>query len=324
MLNKLTSVDRVLSKLERDYDLAPYEDDVIEWIGEALEAIGTPAQLQEDVAYIEVINHQVSIPNGTHSIIQIAENRCWDDSSKGICPSDVLPIIPSTEQKPYQPVLIDCNGQPITDYEVAYYRPYFDAVYSYGAWITSNQYQTCWQPVRLAEHSFFNDLVYRTDDEMTNANTLYRKANSENEYRIINGQTIRFGFQTGQVAISLLRQSVDSETGYPLIVDRREVLEAITNYINYKIQSKQFFLGREGAGQRMEKAESNWHWYCQQAANALRELTVDDYQNLFDQFNNLIRPTNRYFSFFGKLAQVEDRSFLDQRVKFRGYYTQYK
>ncbi len=57
-----TSIDRIFNKLERDFGSEFNEGDVIEWTGEALEAIGAVKQYEEAVAYIKVVNHQISLP----------------------------------------------------------------------------------------------------------------------------------------------------------------------------------------------------------------------------------------------------------------------
>jgi len=53
---KMTSIDRVFSKLARDTGEAFDEAEVIEWTGEALDAIGSVRMLEEALAFIEVTN----------------------------------------------------------------------------------------------------------------------------------------------------------------------------------------------------------------------------------------------------------------------------
>src|SRR5690606_21828870 len=132
------------------------ESDVIEWIGEALEGIGCVQQYEEAVAFIEVKDHQCTLPSNFHAIIQIARDNCWESSNKssGICPSVIVEETTDTTPKAHIPVPLDCDGKPIVEYELAYYRPYFDLQYSYGAWIGSATYRNRFTPVRLATGAF--------------------------------------------------------------------------------------------------------------------------------------------------------------------------
>ena len=59
------SADRIIAKLYRDLGLEELnETDIIEQIGEALEAIGAITLYEEAVAFIEIENHQADLPNG--------------------------------------------------------------------------------------------------------------------------------------------------------------------------------------------------------------------------------------------------------------------
>ena len=86
-----TTLDRVLSKIYRDLGVEEIsETDVVEWSGEALEFIGAITLYEEAVAFIEIENHQADLPNGLHSIIQVARNNKWVKSTKDICPANVV------------------------------------------------------------------------------------------------------------------------------------------------------------------------------------------------------------------------------------------
>ena len=54
-----TTLDRIIAKLYRDLGLEEIsETDIVEWSGEALEAIGAITLYEEAVAFIEIENHQ--------------------------------------------------------------------------------------------------------------------------------------------------------------------------------------------------------------------------------------------------------------------------
>lgn len=332
-MKKYTSVDRVFAKIARDLgDESIVENDVIEWAGEALEAIGTVAIQEEALAFIEVENHQVKIPAGAHSIIQIARNHCWSKQPKArdiLCPKIIkdnccttlpAPLTTPADHKPTIPVALDCNGTPVNAYDLAYYRPYFDLRAEYYIWSNCNYYHQCYSPVRLSTSTFF-DSVLSTENSSAQ---LHEEDNEK--YKIVLGEFIRFGFKEGSVAIAYNRTVVDEETGYPMIPDTYSHVEAITRYIKMKILERQCFNGREGSCGKAEKASMDWQWYCGQAgALDMMPKGVDEYQNLLDQRSYILPRNNRYFSFFGKLATPEDRKWNDpdrrniNRMYFRGY-----
>lgn len=322
-----TTLDRVLSKIYRDLGIEEIsETDVVEWSGEALEAIGAVTLYEEAVAFIEIENYQGTLPNGLHSIIQVARNNRWVKENKEdcLCPANIkldctteeIQTVPSkcgcgptvvgevhtslTGDKYFHNgnewVFMDCNGKLIGDYEIAYYRPYFDLKYEYEGWRNSNIYRQAYTPVRLANNTFFNTLV--CPEETTG---LYNTCTDE--YTIV-GDKLRVSFQEGSVAVAYYRQAVDPETGYPMIPDDYSVITAITMYITMKYMGRMWYLGREGFGDKYQKAEQDWHWYCKQAGNrALLPYGIDEHENLKDMRHQLIPQQNRYYGFFGKMSR---------------------
>ncbi len=315
---KYVSIDRILDKLRRDLAMDDVnETDVIEWSGEALEAIGAVTQYEQAVSFIEVSNYSASLPNGLTNIIQLARNYCWTGSDS-LCPLQVQESIDEVtpEELPIG-IAIDCNGSPLQDYELAYYRPYFDLQAEYGYWSTSNLYGSCFNPIRLTQHSFFDTLVCDLQDDVY-------QGESRDEYTVVGrGTALRFSFEAGQVALAYYRITLD-EDGYPMIPDHYSYVTAITKYITYKLMEKRFYRNERGSESRVQKAENDWHWYCKQARNdALMLKGVDDHQDFMDQTNYILPPRRRYHGFFGNLNKQEDRSYNDPDYRnnrtFRGY-----
>lgn len=315
------STDTIMSKLYRDLGLEEIsERDVVEMIGEALEFISVASVYEEAIAFVEVVDHQIDIPNGLHSIIQIARNNSWSASNKISCtPANVLldtvtEEIPNiTEPCSNCPVPLDCNGEPITGYDVAYYRPYFDLQYEYSGWTVSNYYKQTYTPVRLSNHVFFNTLVCEED-------TIYA-SDLDDEYTIVEDK-IRFSFKEGSVAIAYYRQKIDENTGYPMIPDDISAITAITYYITWKYMQRLWYSGREGYSDKMQQAEKQWVWYVKQFQNSRKmPYGVDEFQNLLEGSQHLIPKTNRYYGFFGKIGKREQTTFKDpnrRSLTFRG------
>lgn len=318
-----TSVNRIIGKLNRDLGLEDInESDIIEWIGEALEAIKANNSYEEQVAFIEVKDHKAELPKGLHAIIQIARNNCIDkynllSCKDSLCPKEVVNVIAESsdcgcnKEEPVsncqkcsikEGVCLDCEGRPINDHQIAYYRPYFDLQYEYYNWTNNNYYRQCFSPVRLTNHSFFGSLVCKENNDQ-----LYHAC--KDEYNI-SGGALHLSFKEGQIAVSFLKQKLDEE-GYPMIPDNISFVTAITKYILYRISEKRFYNNEQGSESRLVKSEKDWHWYCKQAINESKSLTIDDYQDLIEQRNYLIPRLNKYYGFFGNLNTPESKKFND-------------
>lgn len=309
MLNKYTSINRIFSKLQRDLGIDEiHEGDLIEWAGEALEFIGAIPIYEEHLCFQVVANHQCVMPAWTHNIIQIARDNQYTGVTTA--PADYCPAAlatETTESETGAPVPIDCNGMPITDYDLAYYRPYYDLQYEYYGWSNHRYYKGNYSPVRLSNHTFFDSLVCSETSEREGE--LYDSIHDE--YKIIAGDTLRFSFQDGYVAIAYNRQKVDDD-GYPMIPDNASFTTAVTKYITMKLMEKEFYSNKQGSQAKMQKAESDWHWYCKQAGNkALMPHGIDEHQNILEQRDYLLPPTRRYYGFFGKLGVGEVRKYND-------------
>jgi hypothetical protein len=301
-----TTVDRIFSKLDRELKRDNVSEiDVVEMIGEALEFIGVSLIYEPAVAFIQVIGHQCEMPKHLQTIIQIARNNAYSPvvASEVVTTASVI-----STGEPDVPVALDYNGTPINEYELAYYRPYFDLIGEYEVSSVTSSCGKQFTPVRLATSTFFNTLVCKETD----FDGIYD--NVRDEYGIIGGTHLRFSFEIGQIAVSYLKRKIDCESGYPLIPDHISFTTAITAYIKMKLAETDFYNHREGAGQILARAEDQWQWYCGQAKNiGIMPKTLDEWENLLRQRNYLVPRTDRYNNFFGNLAHTEKRSILNGR-----------
>lgn len=292
-----TTLDRVISKLYRDLGLTEIsETDVVEWTGEALEAIGAVGLYEPAVVFLEVKDHKVDLPKALHAIIQIAKHNTYTpENAKLIVPLDnttldtpppvtACGLVVDTEG---YPVPLDCNGVPVVEYDIAYYRPFFNLQNEYIDWNKS-----AYTPVRLADHSFFNTIVCTEQEDIY--------ISTSEEYTIIE-DTIRTSFLEGLIAVAYYKQKIDDSTGYPLIPDDYSIITAITKYITMKYMSRLWYLGREGYGDKVKKAEEDWQWYCRQAGNKIMApYGIDEYQNILEATSHLLPNKRKYYGFFGR------------------------
>lgn len=304
MTSKLISIDNIFSKINRD--LGDFDEgDAIEWIGEALEHIGVVTGYEEAIAFIEIKDHQGVLPTWLHQIIQVARNngtsRCTPIT---VCENAARVCGLKSGQNPCtcpsdDAVWLDCSGKPIVAYELAYYRPYFDLNAEYLSWSNTTFYKNNFSPVRLSNNTFFGTLV--TPDE----GVIYSP--QTDEYTIVQGKIIRTSFRNGQVCISYYRQPRDKMTGYPMIPDEISYRTAIVKYVTMKTFEREFYNGRDGAKGKLDKAESDWQWYCGQASSkAKMPEGIDEYQNLLDQRLRLLPNHKRYYGFFGNLSKPDE------------------
>ena len=294
---KYITIDRIFAKLSRDLKGTEInETEVIEWIGESLEFLEVPQILVEDVKFLEVKDYHTDVPDNLHMITQIAKNN-------QLTPISLPPEEEEIEEKKEN---IDACNMTCDEYIKDSCNPEFlDLDWTYEVWTNSEYYQNNYTPVRLSTSTFFNTLVCKEKDV-----SLYN--NCDDEYTVV-GETekkLRFNFIEGDIAISYLKNSVDKETGYPLIPDNISYVTAITYYIKWKIAEMHDWEGREGWGVKAEKAESKWLKYVKQAKNHMKmPKTLDQYQNLLEQTHYLIPNHNKYYGFFGNLGKNQIRNF---------------
>lgn len=321
MLFQYTTVDRIFYEVNKIKPDGFNEIDVIDWIGESLDFIGVTRLYEEAVCYAEVENHQTLVPTYTQNIIQILKDTRYVQLSKiDIC--DALPArveneesegteegtdeidccnpsIPSCYYLPQgdnYPVIVNQLGEPLTEYELAFYRPYTDK--KFDNIVTLDRFQ----PIRLASNHFYNSIVCE------NKATPYESCTDE--YTIIDGKILRFSFESGGVLISFLKHKIDEKTGYPLIPDNTLIIRAIIAYIRYKFAEDDYYNYRQGSENRFGKAESDWQWYCGQASNAMKmPSSIDEWQNLLEGRNYLI-PRQHYYGYFGHFNKNEKRTFF--------------
>lgn len=300
---KYVSLDTVFSSLARDLkEYSVSDGEVIEWCGRALEATQTESVYEHAIAFCEVKDHQCLVPKHLHVILQIARNNKWFNT--GLTPSDVIADIRTVDSVDI-PVALDAEGTPIHEYELAYYRPYFDILSDY---VINGSNQPNWEhftPVRLANSTFFDTVVAKEID----FENIY--ISCRDEYTIVSEDTLRFSFKEGQVAVSYIRQKMDCDTGFPMIPDSYANKQAIECFVRYKLKEIDFYQNRQGSESRLQKAESDWQWYCKQAVNDnVMPQTIDEWENLMSQRSYIMPETNRYNGFFGKLAYDENRNLM--------------
>tara|TARA_R110000803_G_scaffold45536_1_gene95919 strand:+ start:1212 stop:2126 length:915 start_codon:yes stop_codon:yes gene_type:complete len=289
------TMDRIFSKIHRDLrGTDTNETDIIEWTGEALEFLKVPQVLEQDVVVLNVKDYHVCMPDNLHLVTQIARNN---NPEKSCACSTTDTSVEEEDTVITSPTPCGCD----------YTCPdrILNPDWTYEVWTSSPEYIKNYTPVRLSTGTFFNSLVCQEKDT-----SLYLTCSDE--YTIV-GTTekkLRFNFIEGQVAISFLKNTVDPETGYPLIPDNISYITAILYYVKWKVAELNEWAGREGWSGKAEKAEARWSKYVRQAKNFMKmPKTLDEHQNLLEQSHYLIPNHKRYYSYFGNLGKSQSRNF---------------
>lgn len=309
-----TSIDRVLSKFYRDVkNTSISENDLIEWAGEALDFMKVNEMQETAIAFIEVSNHRAALPKGLKMILQVARDTIWTkENCHSTCKTnDVIAACTNSaypsDVEIFTPVPLDCNGSPLTDYDVAYYRPYFDLKYEHQFFYeTGSIGGDRYSPVRLSNNLLFNTLVCR--------DKRYTDHSCTDEYNVTGtvDRSLVTSFQNGYVAVVYIRTPLDEETGFPLIPDNISTISAITYYIKWKIAEYDMEQHVEGAKPLVQYNEERWLKYVRQSNNYHKmPKTIDQYQNLLEESYHMIPRHKRYYNFFGNLGKSENKKFND-------------
>lgn len=291
----MVSIDTLLSKVKRD-GLTVDEATAVEWIAEALDFIGVVTQYEQAVAFIEVKDYQAPIPQGLTHVTQLARNNCFVKEES--CPAQIVEELSEDTVQNFVP--IDCNGTPVAEYEMAFYRPFANLIYEYEGWSNSGYYTRCFSPIRLSHHTFFNTIVCQEDFVQPSVDSY-----------TINHPYFILSFQEGQIAVSYRRVKVD-ERGFPMIPNYVSYQEACVRYIRYKQAQMKYDEKMDNATLNyLTRADQEWQWMCKQAGNqALMVKGVDGYQDLLDQKSNLMPRLHRYSDFFENLNRPESRRHI--------------
>lgn len=287
-----TTVDRIISMFQRNLgDEDTSEENIVEWIGEALEELYRRGSLEECVLFAQVENFAVKMPAGFKYISGILKNHRFNEVSNMECMAQPQNMDShcncSSEEKP------SCScGSYITSYDGIFWEmerenhlrmnpqhtlygipiPYFQARWSFGSWYSSHMATEYFQrQVVLADSRFFKTNVMK--------NPGFKLPVAQGDMYTMEGRTVKFNFEKGQVAIAYTRIPTDLETGYPLIPDNNSYIQAIYYYVKWKVSEYYSWSGRQGFGGEADKAMALWLKYVAQARVKTIKLRTRDEQD---------------------------------------------
>lgn len=297
------SVDTLLAKFARELkETTINEGDIIEWIGEALSFMKVISQNEEAVAILKVNNYTAELPSPIKYLTQVAKLNNHNNYDCNCC---------SIETEEFIEEGCDCEESCYQDFNESneYIIPgTYTAKYSYLDFYRSFKRNKI-EPMKLANGAFFNSLVCR---ELDNEISSYYN-NCEHQYSIVGTSglnAIRTSFKEGWVAVAYVRTPTDEETGYPLIPDEPNHIQAINYFVRWKIAESLAWVGREGFANIAIQSEERWLKYIRQANNTAKMPSgAADYEDLKNQSLYLIPKTNKYNNYFGTINKRENLRF---------------
>lgn len=293
------SVNNIIAAVHRDlgYDELS-EADLIEWIGEGLQYMLAPQAYKEELVFIEVEQHKAVIPQGLRYIVQMARMDCTKDTI--VEEDNDLPDAEEVDSK-YElvfPKILDCTGQVIGNYKVAWTRrTTIDHDLKYFGWNSTKIFRDCFKPIKLSNHTFFKTVVCEEKNRQ-----LYHGCNDE---YTIDSPYLLFSFEEGTVALVYQKLKLDDD-GYPMVPEGTQYRNALIAYIRYKLARREMDMNTQGAVTKVQFADRDWQHYCMQAKNHSMKLKgPDEHQNMQEQRGYLLPRQYRYYGWYGSLSQPE-------------------
>jgi len=248
----------ILAKVYRDNNIDDnIEGYVLEWIGEALEFIGTGVQLIEKEEWIVSTNHSATLPSDLQqleTVWTVQEAPLKDNWQDEEFPYDLKAI--EKEQK----ILLNRSDQLL-----------------HGG-IGRSSTDIPRESFNTSGRTSFQELQGK-DPQETDKNQL--SGNYQETYHL-NGNEVKTSFPEGILLIQYKAIPTD-ENGFPLVPDHISFKEALTWYVTKK-------LIRRGHNLSMDYGSANQQWklYCTQARNKATFPDMDEYENFLRSWVQMV------------------------------------
>lgn len=263
-----TSVDRILSSVHRELGELPFEeDDILEWIGEAIGFLNVYPILEDRVTTIQVKDFRGQIPSNLVHLLSLHK--------KGSIAYSV------ESEKPKLVEVIDCFGT-------------YSIKYEFEKWNQIVRENEGLVPIVKGDHSKISRNKCDKDGQTSEGA----------EYTIVGGshREFLFSFRDGPVIIAYKAVATDEETGYPLIPDQSDFLSAVLYYLKWKISEAMTWRGREGYSQMLQYARGEWLRYAKQAKNwAKMPKTAEEWQSVMMNQYYSLTDLQQFYKGFSRL-----------------------
>jgi hypothetical protein len=296
MIYKTTSVKRVIAKVFTDLDLQEGEhrvSDMIEWAGEALEKIGAfPSFInkvtgKDNNPILEVSNYQVKLPCDFHSMIQVS----FSENITG----PFYPMRYGTGSFDYGKVLNTDTTTTATFPESSivtlamtlYNLDYEDALTKINT-----------EPITKSNlNGLLNQMSANPNAVQTEG---YINTTSDYTY-IITSNYIKTNIKDGYIMMAYQAIPTD-DSGYPLVPDDVDFLEALYWYITMKLLYPQWKQGSV-RDQVYYDARRSWNYNCKKAYGNAMMPNVDQLESIKNSWLRLVPELNEHATGFSTLGE---------------------
>lgn len=328
MIYRTTSSASVIAKIYRDLgntiQIADWEQDAFEWIGEALEHIGAGVQLQKKEDSLTISSFKAPLPTDLVQLIDVYYAPSVDDSTEtGYTVAAVVAGVAGT-------LSLTIDG---TAYSAA-----FDTSASNTADVWAGAHASTLSALGITATADSGTISLVVDDldetiSVTDSSsggmtatltttaavktiadatkyplnrsgaTIHQGIHTTirgdspsftGESYILNPDYIHASFETGFLFISYMAYPLDSN-GFPLIPDDISYKEAAFWYIMKKLMMRGW---QHPAGLDYGYAEAMWQKYCTQARNAANMPDIGQYEQFTRVWRNLVMPPSSREQFF--------------------------
>ena len=248
-------------------------DTILEWAYDAMEAIEVRYTFQENVEFLQVVNHRTMVPVGLKYIEQLLYKLSLDNDEEEV----ILDILRQDQD--------GNNETPTTTADQYFLSPIV---------------RSSWSPLRASTS------IWTRQVHCAVSPNLY--ATSEHEYTIDPGGCITTSFEDGFIAIACLSHPKNSQ-GQFLVPDERDYRRAVENYILFKYWELRYNMKEEGADKRMMYYQQQWDIFAAKVSGDLMLFSLDGLQNFQDQMLRIGPNTDSYHSGYGNLGRREVTKF---------------
>lgn len=291
--NKLISSSAIIAKLIAELDLKEDEikiTDIRQWIGDAMEKIGTIQQLEQKVVNIPVIGYQAKLPCDLYKLGQVAfsfsDGNGWVPMQKttsnfGVCNVN------------------ECKPEMLIKDDVLFplVKNMFNLTNDADALKILNQDQNIRQTLSA--------LVNQGTVATVNGRFIGSSTNSSQflSYMVKPGYIVT-NTPTGYIKVQYYAIVTDEE-GMPMIPDSQSYLEAIFWYITMKLMYPKKLKGLMNTRDYYD-IQNSWNFYRKQAyAEAMMPSGVDELETIKNQWLTLMPENNAHSSFFSTLGDQQ-------------------
>tara|TARA_R110002012_G_scaffold1863_8_gene8993 strand:- start:33347 stop:34174 length:828 start_codon:yes stop_codon:yes gene_type:complete len=268
----------------RDLNPSDYNwiDDAIEWMGEALEHIGSSPQVEKKVCALNVKDYTACLPADLYYINMVGVNPSVSTTTANEIKeintriTEIKAILDADPTQEVNTELFKLNSR----------LAILDSLY----W--SNPKQVI--PLAYATSEFPNALHC---DKCINMNT-----ESQTTY-FINAGKIKTSFETGVICLSYTAFPTDEDC-YPMIPDDISFKEAMFWYVYKKLILRNPNFKPNGID--FPLAEGQWKYYCTQARNAANYPDIAKMESFLNQWVRLIPNISNHDEYFNDLNAREE------------------